>query len=54
MKMAIGALRIINGKYSGKIDYDLEGKLDGPAFGAARFTSEGQLDLSGLAARATN
>lgn len=51
IRMAIGALQIINGKYRGKIDYDVEGKLDGPTFSSVRFNSSGQLDLSGIAAR---
>src|SRR5262245_10162178 len=28
IRMAIGALQMINGKYSGKVNYDLQGKLD--------------------------
>jgi hypothetical protein len=51
--MAIGAIKMINGKYTGKVNYDLAGKLDGPTFSSVRFTSEGQLDLSGLTARGT-
>jgi LEA14-like dessication related protein len=53
IRMAIGALQVINGKYTGKVNYDLQGKLDGPTFSSVRFTSEGQLDLSGLTARGT-
>jgi LEA14-like dessication related protein len=45
IRMAIGALRIINGQYRGKIDYDLQGKLNGPTFSTVRFTSKGQVDL---------
>jgi LEA14-like dessication related protein len=53
IRMAIGAIKMINGKYTGKVNYDLAGKLDGPTFSSVRFTSEGQLDLSGLTARGT-
>lgn len=53
-KMAIGALGVINGNYTGKIDYDLDGKLDGPTFSGVRFKSSGQLDLSGIASRPSN
>jgi hypothetical protein len=53
MRMAIGALQVINGKYRGTVNYDLEGKLDGSGFSSVRFTSDGQLDLSGLTARGT-
>jgi LEA14-like dessication related protein len=51
IRMAIGALRIINGQYRGKIDYALQGKLDGPAFSTVRFNSKGQVDLTGIASR---
>jgi hypothetical protein len=54
IKMAFGALNVINGKYSGKINYDLDGKLDGPTFSSVRFASNGQLDLSGIASRPSN
>ena len=51
IRMAIGALRIINGQYRGKIDYDLQGKLDGPTFSTVRFNTKGQVDLTGIASR---
>jgi LEA14-like dessication related protein len=54
IKMAFGALNVINGKYSGKINYDLDGKLDGPTFSSVRFSSNGQLDLSGIASHPSN
>jgi len=53
IRMAIGAIQVINGKYAGKVNYDLQGKLDGPTFSSVRFTSEGQLDLSALSGRGT-
>jgi len=51
IKMAMNAISMVNGKYSGKIDYDLAGKLGGPTFSSVRFASNGQLDLSALTAR---
>jgi LEA14-like dessication related protein len=46
-QMAFGALRVINGRYRGKVDYSLQGKLDGPAFNSVHFDSKGTLDLTG-------
>ena len=46
-QMAFGALRVINGRYRGKVDYSLEGKLDGPSFNSVHFNSKGTLDLTG-------
>jgi LEA14-like dessication related protein len=36
------------GKVPDRINYRLEGKLNGPAFGAVRFQSQGELALPGL------
>ena len=36
------------GKVPERINYHLEGKLNGPAFGAVRFQSQGELALPGL------
>ena len=46
-QMAFGALRVINGRYRGTLDYSLEGKLDGPAFRSVHFNSKGSLNLTG-------
>lgn len=46
-QMAFGALRVINGRYRGKVDYSLQGKLDGPTFNSVHFDSKGTLDLTG-------
>jgi hypothetical protein len=54
IRMAIGALTMMNGKYRGKVSYELDGKLDGPTFSSVRFASSGEIDLTGIAARATN
>ena len=54
IKMAIGALGVVNGKYTGKVDYDLDGKLAGPLFNSVHFSSTGQLDLSGITASPSN
>jgi LEA14-like dessication related protein len=45
-QMAFGALRVINGRYRGKVDYSLQGKLDGPTFNSVHFDSKGTLDLT--------
>ena len=46
-QMAFGALKVINGRYRGNIDYSLQGKLDGPAFRSVHFNSKGSLNLTG-------
>ena len=46
-QMAFGALRVINGRYRGTLDYSLEGKLDGPTFRSVHFNSKGSLNLTG-------
>jgi LEA14-like dessication related protein len=46
-QMAFGALRVINGRYRGTVDYSLQGKLDGPAFRSVHFNSKGSLNFTG-------
>ena len=45
-QMAFGALRVINGRYRGTLDYSLQGKLDGPTFHSVHFDSKGSLNLT--------
>jgi len=44
-RMARQAIGLLNSDGSGKISYQLKGKLNGPAFNSVRFTSKGDLDL---------
>ena len=46
LRMVGHTLGVLDGKPVGKIGYKMSGKLNGPLFGAARFQSEGELDLS--------
>jgi hypothetical protein len=52
LRMASHALGILDGKPIEKIDYELEGKLNGPGFGGMRFKSSGEFDLPSEKARA--
>ena len=45
LRVALNALRILDGKPVDKVGYKLEGKLDGPLIGSTRFKAEGQLRL---------
>jgi hypothetical protein len=45
LRMATHALGMLDGKRVEKIDYELEGKLNGPGFGGMRFKSTGALNL---------
>ena len=47
LRMAVYALRMLDGKPVDKIHYRLEGKLDGPAFGSTRFQAQGEFALPG-------
>jgi len=47
LRVAVNALRLLDGKPVDRIDYKLEGKLDGPAFGSTRFQAQGVLALPG-------
>jgi LEA14-like dessication related protein len=47
LRMVTNVLGLLDGKPVDKIHYKLEGKLDGPAFGATRFQSQGELALPG-------
>lgn len=44
-RMATHALGMLDGKRVEKIDYELEGKLNGPGFGGMRFKSTGAVNL---------
>jgi LEA14-like dessication related protein len=48
LRMAINAVGMLQDKLE-KIHYNLEGKLDGPAFGSTRFQTQGELALPGAA-----
>jgi hypothetical protein len=45
LRMASHALGLLDGKPIDKIDYELDGKLNGPGFGGMRFESRGELNL---------
>ena len=45
LRVALHALHVLDGKPVDKVGYRLEGKLAGPAIGAARFESQGELAL---------
>ena len=47
LRMATYALRLLDGKPVDKINYKLDGKLDGVGFGSTRFQSQGELTLPG-------
>jgi LEA14-like dessication related protein len=47
LRMVTNILGLLDGKPVDKVHYKLEGKLDGPAFGATRFQSQGELTLPG-------
>jgi LEA14-like dessication related protein len=47
LRMVTNVLGLLDGKPVDKIHYKLEGKLDGPLFGATRFQSQGELALPG-------
>ena len=47
LRMATYALRMLDGKPIDKINYKLDGKLDGVGFGSTRFQSQGELTLPG-------
>jgi len=47
LRMAVYALRMLDGKPVDKINYKLEGKLDGPMFGSMRFKAQGEFALPG-------
>jgi hypothetical protein len=43
--MVTYALRMLDGKPVDRLNYRLEGKLDGPGFGSTRFQAQGELTL---------
>jgi LEA14-like dessication related protein len=45
MRMALNALRMANGQPINKINYTLEGKLNGPIFGSIPFRTQGEFAL---------
>lgn len=47
MRMAVYALRMLDGKPVDRIRYKLDGKLDGPTFGSTRFQTQGEFALLG-------
>jgi hypothetical protein len=47
LRMVTYALRALDGKPIDKVNYKLEGKLDGVGFGSTRFQSQGELTLPG-------
>ena len=47
LRMAVYALRMLDGKPVDKINYKLDGKLSGPAFGSTTFQTQGEFALPG-------
>jgi LEA14-like dessication related protein len=47
LRMVTHVLGMLDGKPIGKVNYRLEGKLDGIGFGSTRFQSQGELTLPG-------
>ena len=47
LRMAVNALRMLDGKPVDKLSYKMEGKLDGPMFGSTRFQAQGEFALPG-------
>jgi len=47
LRMVANVIGLLDGKPADKVHYKLEGKLDGPAFGATRFQAQGELALPG-------
>ena len=46
LRLALRAIGfVLDGRVTEKVTYKLEGKLDGPAFGSTRFTSQGEFLL---------
>ena len=45
IRMALNALRILDGKPVDKVHYNLTGKLDGQGFGSVKFQASGELAL---------
>lgn len=45
LRMVRHALGMLDGRPMEKVTYSLSGKLNGPVFAVARFTSEGEIDL---------
>ena len=45
LRMAVYALRMLDGRSVDKIHYKLDGKLDGPTFGSTRFQAQGEFVL---------
>ena len=50
LKIAMNAFATFGGKPIDKISYRLEGKLDGPGFGSARFKAQGEFSLQNVIA----
>lgn len=47
LRMAVYALRMLDGRAVDKVNYKLEGKLDAPMFGSTRFQAHGEFALPG-------
>jgi hypothetical protein len=45
MQLARNVIDLFGGKRVERLDYRLEGKLSGPAFGSTRFHAQGALEL---------
>jgi LEA14-like dessication related protein len=51
LRMAVNALGTLDGQPLDRINYKLDGKLNGPAFGSMRFEVQGEFALPGEAPR---
>ena len=49
LRMAVYALRMLDGNPIDNIHYMLDGKLDGPTFGSTTFQAQGEFALPGAA-----
>lgn len=45
LRMAVGALGVLDGRPIDRINYTLDGRLNGPVFGSTRFRVQGELPV---------
>jgi hypothetical protein len=51
LRMAVCALRMLDGKAVDRIHYKLDGKLDGPTFGSTSFQTQAEFAVPGAPAQ---
>ena len=55
LRVALQAIGfVLDGRPAEKLNYKLEGKLDGPVFGSTRFKAQGEFALPSASSRGTN